>query len=173
MGGRGREGERERERWERYQRKISTAIHVFTHSVRPSAAPLTVTESRSQGPLPPHHLSTFNRPPPRLRLVPARSPRPGLPSQSLKPISCPIDPRSKTPSRTHNAETIDRTTGARLTVLIPLSVGPPRCVGRPATHDPHPLRTKWTRRVPHPVLIGHAATHDASARRRRSCSAER
>ena len=23
---------------------------------------------------------------------------------------------------------------------------------------PRPLRTKWTRRVPHPVLIGHAAS---------------
>jgi hypothetical protein len=25
-------------------------------------------------------------------------------------------------------------------------------------HPPPPPRTKWTRRVPHPVLIGHAAS---------------
>ena len=27
-----------------------------------------------------------------------------------------------------------------------------------ARQPPHPSRTKWTRRVPHPVLIGHAAS---------------
>jgi hypothetical protein len=40
---------------------------------------------------------------------------------------------------------------------------------------PPPLRTKWTRRVPHPVLIGHAASlsqvraHCARGRRRGDC----
>jgi hypothetical protein len=30
---------------------------------------------------------------------------------------------------------------------------------RPSARPPHPPpRTKWTRRVPHPVLIGHAAS---------------
>ena len=29
---------------------------------------------------------------------------------------------------------------------------------RPPAPPPPPPRTKWTRRVPHPVLIGHAAS---------------
>jgi len=31
-------------------------------------------------------------------------------------------------------------------------------VDAPAVLSPPPPRTKWTRRVPHPVLIGHAAS---------------
>ena len=33
-----------------------------------------------------------------------------------------------------------------------------QCEGRLQVSLPPPLRTKWTRRVPHPVLIGHAAS---------------
>ena len=40
----------------------------------------------------------------------------------------------------------------------PARVSPahPRCARQPSA--PPPPRTKWTRRVPHPVLIGHAAS---------------
>ena len=36
------------------------------------------------------------------------------------------------------------------------SAGPASCSSGKGTPPPHPPRTKWTRRVPHPVLIGHA-----------------
>jgi hypothetical protein len=42
---------------------------------------------------------------------------------------------------------------------------------RPPTYPPphpHPSRTKWTRRVPHPVLIGHAASLSQAAPKVRS-----
>ena len=44
--------------------------------------------------------------------------------------------------------------GARLVVVHGIDAQPLRA---PAAPRP-PSRTKWTRRVPHPVLIGHAAS---------------
>ena len=53
---------------------------------------------------------------------------------------------------------------AKISLVRPIDVHPSRftatCGGPaspPATDPPPPSRTKWTRRVPHPVLIGHAA----------------
>ena len=40
--------------------------------------------------------------------------------------------------------------------LPPRTLAPARHA--PAPPPPPPPRTKWTRRVPHPVLIGHAAS---------------
>jgi hypothetical protein len=46
--------------------------------------------------------------------------------------------------------------GALAAARVP---GVPRAPGREGlTPPPSPTRTKWTRRVPHPVLIGHAAS---------------
>ena len=48
--------------------------------------------------------------------------------------------------------------GALAAALLP---PPPHHPGGPGPlpPPPPPSRTKWTRRVPHPVLIGHASSH--------------
>ena len=58
-----------------------------------------------------------------------------------------------------------RPQSSRATRLPPVTRGPPqasssgrRASGPPKLAPPPPPRTKWTRRVPHPVLIGHAAS---------------
>ena len=43
-------------------------------------------------------------------------------------------------------------------VIVPVGYGLEDGEGRPPPPPPPSLRTKWTRRVPHPVLIGHAAS---------------
>jgi hypothetical protein len=83
-------------------------------------------------------------------------------ARSVRPATCDggggrFDPESAEGSDALSMEELQK--GLRLGLKTKAFVrSPPARQPGAARRPPPPPRTKWTRRVPHPVLIGHAAS---------------
>ena len=94
--------------------------------------------------------------------------RESLPAYAMRPAAVQVSPPPP-PSRTNWTRRVPHPVliGHAASLLQVHYLGFPSTIGAtyidyiigdPVLPPPPPYRTKWTRRVPHPVLIGHAAS---------------
>ena len=95
------------------------------------------------------------RPAPRA----ARPPRPGRPPRPVaKPCGFGTRAQCTGAPRLRAGGRVTRVRRRAATVQVDAMVEAARRASSPRPPPPTPPRTKWTRRVPHPVLIGHTAS---------------